>query len=190
MAAPSVFKTSLDNNRIYVPFVIDDNSVPVKLKGIIATGSKFTCVPMSVLHNSVDLQYTGERELIRLHRVPELVNINQVCIPSFTIGNVHLGQQYIYVTNEPSVNECTIGMDILSQVDFVWSAVGKVLGLRKVELKSTNIVTNENLADEIKDFLTRNCAYSAGTFHNIMECMPSKVSMSKEELHKLLRQFL
>ncbi len=114
-----MYSTNLKDER----FVVDCISVWEKGRVIqftVDTGAMFTCCNFSVLGKSLQKKdfISNEMKLLGGFIKGEPVIFYKCRLKQFTIGNIDMGTQNIWVTFDERVTDTVLGMDILQQVIF------------------------------------------------------------------------
>lgn len=115
-----MYSTKLDENRYHATCLAVLDKVSM-LELCIDTGAKYTCCSYNDINNDLqeqdfencDFKYFGgfvEGVFMKFYKYP----VNQ-----FTIGNIDIKQQNIWITFDNRVNDAVLGMDILKQITFL-----------------------------------------------------------------------
>lgn len=106
----------------YVPTCIVNHSIVKPIDSIIDTGAMFTCYFAKVLDKNLteNLFENSEYKIISGF-VDTQINSKfyKYKVKQFTIGNIDLGSQVIWITFDNRITDNIVGMDILSQVTFL-----------------------------------------------------------------------
>lgn len=112
-----MYSTNLGDNRYLVRCLTVAEDINVN-KFIIDTGAKFTCCNYGFIDK--DMQENGlsdcETKLIGGLIKGEFVKFYRYRLKQFSIGNIDMKEQDIWITFDPRVTDIVLGMDILKQV--------------------------------------------------------------------------
>lgn len=142
-----VYSTNIKNNRFYMKCVSVVDKVNV-IECIVDTGAFYTAFTANMFQNLPEEKFMIDNEYetkylggfvksgkIKFYKVP---------VKQFTIGNIDMERQNIWVTFSEDVTESVLGMDILKQITFFQLAnSGKICFLDKNE-SIQDIIKNES----------------------------------------------
>jgi len=112
-----VYNTSIKNNKCLAECIIVGRDVNM-VQFVVDTGAMFTCSH----HKTFDI-HLEERELMGSETKllggfvkGAAVKFYKCSLRQFTIGNIDMGEQDIWITFDKRVTDTVLGMDILKQV--------------------------------------------------------------------------
>lgn len=85
---------------------------------IVDTGARYSCCNYKQIDSSVQENELANCETKHIGGLiqGEAVKFYKYCLKQFTIGNIDMGAQDIWITFEERVTDTVLGMDILKQV--------------------------------------------------------------------------
>lgn len=123
MEAELAYSTNIQNNRYSVPcLTVTANCKAVRLF-VVDTGAKYTCCNYRAIDETLQEDDIKSRNgckckllggLIEGDREP--AEFYKYTLQQFTIGNIDMKSQDVWITFDPRVNEKILGMDILRYV--------------------------------------------------------------------------
>lgn len=132
-----MYSTNIDNNRYFMKCITVVDNIDI-IECIVDTGALYTAFTANMfsnppeedalIKNKNEIKYLGgfvEGDKIKFYRIP---------VSQFTIGNIDMSGQDIWVTFSDDVTQSVLGMDILQQITFFQIAnSGKLCFLDKNE---------------------------------------------------------
>jgi len=112
-----VYSTNIKDNRYQIQCVAVFNKIRAA-RFIVDTGAKFTCCH----YTSIDINLcesklaSNEVKFIGGFVKGAPVKFYKCSLKQFTIGNIDMGKQDIWITFDERVTDAVLGMDILKQV--------------------------------------------------------------------------
>lgn len=121
-----MYSTSLKDNRYLLQCIAVFDKVRA-IKFTVDTGAKFTCCNYKYFDKNIDEKYfIGNEEKFLGGFVKGLpVKFYKCNLKQFTIGNIDMGEQNIWITFDKRVTDTILGMDILQQVIFTANPYNK-----------------------------------------------------------------
>lgn len=117
MEVQSVYSTSIKFDRCTIDCLLVSNKISLE-KFVIDTGAKFTCCSYKVIDGH--LQEKGfhdcEEKSIGGFVKGEYLKFYRLSLQQFTIGNIDMGGQDIWITFDERITDIILGMDILKQI--------------------------------------------------------------------------
>ena len=112
-----MYSTRLRNDRYLVDCLTVSDKVTIG-KFVVDTGAKYTCCNYCVIDSTLeeaqfsdsDIKYIGgfvNGEIVKFYKYP---------LKQFTVGNIDMEEQSIWLTFDERVTDIILGMDILKQV--------------------------------------------------------------------------
>lgn len=121
-----MYSTSIKDNRYQIQCIaVLDNIRSAKF--IVDTGAKFTCCHYMAVDRSIGETELAANEIKMLGGLVKgsLVKFYKLHLKQFTIGNIDMGEQDIWITFDMRVTDTVLGMDILRQVIFTANPYNK-----------------------------------------------------------------
>lgn len=121
-----MYSTSIRNNKCLVECIIVGSDVNM-IKFIMDTGAMFTCCNSKTFDIRLYEKDMADREIKLLGGFVKgsSVKFYKCRMRQFTIGNVDMGEQNIWITFDERVTDAVLGMDILQQVIFAANPYNK-----------------------------------------------------------------
>lgn len=112
-----MYSTNLRNDRYMVDCLTISDKVSLG-KFVVDTGAKYTCCNYCVIDSALkEDQFSGnEVKYIGGFVKGEIVKFYRYSLKQFTVGNIDMEEQYIWLTFDGRVTDIILGMDILKQV--------------------------------------------------------------------------
>ena len=114
-----MYNTNIKNNKYLAECIMVNRDVNMA-KFIVDTGAMFTCCNYKILDIHLEESELADNEIKALggfvRSIP--VTFYKCSLKQFTIGNIDLGKQDIWITFDERVTDTVLGMDILQQVIF------------------------------------------------------------------------
>ncbi len=123
-----MYSTNLKDNRYFVRCltVAEDTNVN---RFIVDTGAKFTCCNHSFIDK--DMREEGmvncEVKFIGGLVKGEVVRFYRYRLKQFTVGNIDMKEQEIWITFDQRVTDVVLGMDILKQVIMIMNPYNQMI---------------------------------------------------------------
>ncbi len=149
-----MFSTSFQDSLRYIVVCITNSRVISLVDTIVDTGAIYTCY----MAHSIDIELTEADLQENEHRdfggfvdgKNRMVRFYQYHLKQFTIGNIDMGAQDIWVTFDKRISDNVLGMDILQAVDFLqFRNTGKISFFQN-EAELSDYVANTRNAIESK----------------------------------------
>ena len=147
-----MFNTKYNDLRYTTSSIIHENNKTDILQAIIDTGARRTVfVASGMKENKMKEEYFQAKPyleiggFIRNDKNNQIVGckIYQYTVTQFTVGNIDLKQQTIWVTFDNRVTDNVLGLDILRQVGFI-------------QYPNSNMLSIFESKDEMNDYIKRN----------------------------------
>ena len=121
-----MYNTSIKNNRYQIQCITVFDRFRV-VKFIVDTGAIFTCCTYKAFdkHIQESDMYHCEMKFLGGFVKGLPVKFYKCSLMQFTIGNINLGKQDIWITFDNRVTDTVLGMDILQQVIFTVNPYNK-----------------------------------------------------------------
>lgn len=121
-----MYSTNIRDNRYLVKCITLLEQAQI-VKFIVDTGAKFTCCNYTVVGLGICEENITESETKFLGGLVKgaPVKFYKCRMKQFTIGNIDMGEQDIWVTFDDRVTDTVLGMDILQQVVFTANPYNK-----------------------------------------------------------------
>lgn len=121
-----MYSTSIKNNRYHVICIAVSDKIR-SANFTIDTGAKFTCCPYTSINMDMqeELVVGNETKMLGGFVKGLPVKFYKLHLKQFTIGNIDMGEQDIWVTFDERVTDTVLGMDIIQQVIFTANPYNK-----------------------------------------------------------------
>lgn len=121
-----MYSTKLNNSRFVVRCIRVTNDVKA-VKFIVDTGAQFSCASYSLIDGGIrEEDFKGcDTKVIRGVIEGESVKLYKYRLKQFTIGNIDMGEQDIWITFDQRVTDTVLGMDILQKIIFTVNSYDK-----------------------------------------------------------------
>ena len=121
-----MYSTSIRNNKCLAECIIVSSDVNM-IKFIVDTGAMFTCCNSKTfdIHLHEKDMTDSEIKLLGGFVKGSFVKFYKHRMKQFTIGNVDMGEQDIWLTFDERVTDTVLGMDILQQIIFAANPYNK-----------------------------------------------------------------
>ena len=115
-----MYSTKLKNNRYIVRCIRMAENVKV-VRFIVDTGAQYSCANYSLIDDTMREEdfYDCDTKNIRGVIEGDSVKLYKYRLKQFTIGNINMGEQDIWITFDKRVTDTVLGMDILKQITFI-----------------------------------------------------------------------
>lgn len=112
-----MYNTNIEDNRYFVRCLSVSKCVSSE-RFIVDTGAVYTCCHYRAIDKNLKEEQLSGCELKCLCGMVNgiAVKFYKYKLRQFTIGNIDLGEQYIWVTFDERVTDIILGMDILKQI--------------------------------------------------------------------------
>lgn len=114
-----MYSTNMKNNRYLAECLLVSRTKYVTFERfVIDTGAKFTCCNYKIVDKALEEKQLSncEKKLIDGFVKGEYLKFDKFYLHQFTIGNIDMGGQYIWITFDERITDIILGMDILKQV--------------------------------------------------------------------------
>ena len=115
MEVQQVYSTSISANKCLVECIAVLDKVRA-VKFIIDTGVMFTCCNYMFFDVHMEEEDYKETKILGRFVKGLPVNFYKCSLKQFTIGNIDMGRQDIWITFDKRVTDIVLGLDILKQV--------------------------------------------------------------------------
>ncbi len=115
-----MYNTNIKDNRCIVDCLAVSHKISME-KFVVDTGAKFTCCNYRVIDGRMkerDFWNCEERHLGGLVK-GQFLRFYRLTLQQFTIGNIDMGSQNIWITFDERITDIILGMDILKQIIMV-----------------------------------------------------------------------
>lgn len=114
-----MYSTNINDNRYVIQCILVHDDTCVR-QFIVDTGARFTCCYYAVVDLDLHEEKIAAKEAKTLGGFVQGVSVifYRLHLKQFTIGNIDMGEQDIWVTFDERVTDTVLGMDILQQVIF------------------------------------------------------------------------
>ena len=123
MEVQSVYSTSIKNDRsIIACLLVSRGKYVTDEKFVIDTGAKYTCCRYTVVDKTLEekkLRNFSDFRLIGGMVEGEYLKFYKYHLNQFTIGNVDMGEQDIWIIFDDRITDIILGMDIPKQIIMV-----------------------------------------------------------------------
>lgn len=121
-----MYSTSIKDSKCLAECIIVSNDINM-IKFVIDTGAKYTCCHSKIIdiHLAEKDLAGNEVKLLGGFVKGAFVKYYQHRMKQFTIGNIDMGEQDIWITFDERVTDTVLGMDILQQVIFTANPYNK-----------------------------------------------------------------
>jgi len=138
-----VYSTRLKDERFSVECIVYTEKVRI-IQYVVDTGAKYTCCNYKEFdkHMKEEEFIECDTKLFGGFIEGSGVKFYKYHVMQFTIGNIDMGEQDIWITFDKRVKETILGMDILKQITFLANADNKQICFYKdyIECKKMIIV--------------------------------------------------
>ena len=112
-----MYSTSIKQNRCRVECIIVAEDIAVE-NFVVDTGAMYTCCNYLLVNDKLDETSLKDCETSCIGGLIEgdKVRFYKYALKQFTIGNIDLGEQSIWITFDQRVTDIILGMDILRQI--------------------------------------------------------------------------
>ena len=121
-----MYSTSIKDNRYQIQCIAVSNKIR-SARFIVDTGAKFTCCHYTLIDFDIREEDLAANEMKYLggfiKGVP--VKFYRYRLIQFTIGNIDLGEQDLWITFDQRVTDTVLGMDILLETIFTANPYNK-----------------------------------------------------------------
>lgn len=118
-----MFSTNIKDDRCIVAcLLVSKGKYVTDEKFVVDTGAKYTCCRYTVVDKTLEekkLRDSSDFRLIGGMVEGEYLKFYKYHLNQFTIGNVDVGGQDIWITFDDKITDIILGMDILKQVIMV-----------------------------------------------------------------------
>lgn len=112
-----MYSTNIKDDRYTVDCVAVSNKISME-KFVVDTGAKFTCCSYKAINGRLkEGEFNGcEQKLIGGFVEGEYLKFYKLALQQFTVGNINMGRQDIWITFDEKITDIILGMDILKQI--------------------------------------------------------------------------
>lgn len=112
-----VYSTNIKDNRCIVDCLVVSRKVSME-KFVVDTGTKFTCCSYKVIDGQLKEKELCDCEERYIGGLVEghFLKFYKLQLGQFTIGNIDMNQQNIWITFDERITDIILGMDILKQI--------------------------------------------------------------------------
>lgn len=118
-----MFSTSFHDSLRYIVVCLTIHHTIKAVETIIDTGAIYTCY----MAHSIDPEMTESDVSDHIHKdfggfvdgKNRVVRFYQYPLKQFTIGNIDMGAQNVWITFDKRISDNVLGMDILQSIDFL-----------------------------------------------------------------------
>ena len=123
-----MYSTKLKDERFSVECITLVEKVRV-IQFVVDTGAKFTCCNYKELDKNIHEEEFAGCEIKTIGGFIEgsVVKFYRCGLKQFTIGNIDMHEQDIWITFDKRVKETVLGMDILQQITFIANSCNKMI---------------------------------------------------------------
>lgn len=121
-----MYSTRIKNNRYYVICIAVSDKIR-SANFTIDAGAKFTCCPYTSINVDMQEELVVGSEMKFLGEFVKGLQVKfyKLHLKQFTIGNIDMEEQDIWITFDERVTDTVLGMDILQQVIFIANPYNK-----------------------------------------------------------------
>ena len=112
-----MYSTSIKDDRCHLDCIAVSNKIAIE-KFVVDTGAKYTCCNYWFIDENLREDSFKNKEMRKIGGMIEGATVNFYRLPlkQFTIGNIDLGKQDIWITFDERVTDIILGMDILKKI--------------------------------------------------------------------------
>lgn len=117
-----MYSTSIKDDRCIVDCLTIADKISLE-KFVVDTGAKFTCCSYKTIDCQLEEKMLSDCEVRSIGGFVrgEYLKFYRLSLRQFTIGNINMGEQDIWVTFDERITDIILGMDILKQVIMIIS---------------------------------------------------------------------
>lgn len=117
MEVQLVYSTNIKDDRCVVECLAVSHKISID-RFVVDTGAKFTCCNYKVIDGRLKEKdfFHCEEKLIGGLVKGQFLKFYKLPLRQFTIGNIDMGQQNIWITFDERITDIILGMDILKQI--------------------------------------------------------------------------
>ena len=151
MEVASVYNTNVDQYRYVIVCIINDSSIKL-VETIVDTGAMRTCYMAHVIDPEltedllVNAPHIDIGGFVDKKSPKNSVRFYQYPVKQFTIGNINLGDQIIWITFDKRVSDNVLGLDILQHATFLQLADSNHLSFFENNTELANYVNSLTLS--------------------------------------------
>ncbi len=136
-----MYSTSIRDNRFQIECIAVSNKIR-SAKFIVDTGAKFTCCHYTLIDWDICEENLLNNEMIGGFVKGLPVKFYKYSLNRFTIGNIDLGEQSLWITFDERITDTVLGMDILQQIIFTAIFLPQIhITKRSISVKTVMIIT-------------------------------------------------
>ncbi|MBR2215549.1 MAG: retropepsin-like domain-containing protein [Selenomonadaceae bacterium] len=144
-----MYSTSFNPPLRYVVVCIANATEIIMVDAVVDTGARYTCFrantinPMLLEKDFIHLPHRDFGGFVDGKNKTQQMRFYQYHLKQFTIGNIDMGVQDIWITFDTRISDNVLGMDILQSIDFLqYRNTGRIIFFQnKAEL--VKYVTND-----------------------------------------------
>lgn len=112
-----MYSTSIKDGRCIVDCLAISDKISLE-KFVVDTGAKFTCCSYKTIDGQLEEKTFSNCEARSIGGFVkgEYLKFYRLSLQQFTIGNINMGEQDIWITFDERITDFILGMDILKQV--------------------------------------------------------------------------
>lgn len=112
-----MYNTNIKHDKCRVECIVVTDNIAVE-NFVVDTGAMYTCCNYWFVNDRLDEDSQKDNEIICIGGMVEgdKVRFYKYRLRQFTIGNIDLGEQNIWITFDERVTEIILGMDLLKQI--------------------------------------------------------------------------
>ena len=172
------------NGRFSATCFLVNNRKHIGVDLLMDTGAIYTCISADKL-DGIELECTGNSlELRGINGKP--FTCMECVVNQFIIGRIDAGKCSVWVFDDTNVELSLLGTDILSRVDYRYSANMRDIWVRYAKPESR--VVSANVCSYIKSLLDRYSIYDG--YAEVRNLLPDNVDMSVDELQILIDKII
>ncbi|MDE5700289.1 MAG: retropepsin-like domain-containing protein [Lachnospiraceae bacterium] len=112
-----MYSTNIKDDRYAVDCLIISHKISLE-KFVVDTGAKFTCCGYKAIDGRLEEKALSNCEIKSIGGFVkgEYLKFYRLTLRQFTIGNIDMGEQDIWITFDERITDIILGMDILKQI--------------------------------------------------------------------------
>ncbi|MCM1154119.1 MAG: retropepsin-like domain-containing protein [Ruminococcus flavefaciens] len=123
-----MYSTNIEDDRCLVDCLMVSNDVSIE-KFVIDTGAKFTCCSYQAIDSRLKEEQVSDSEIKLIGGIVkgEYLKFYKFQLTQFTIGNIDMGMQDIWITFDKRITDIILGMDILKQIVMIMNPYNQTI---------------------------------------------------------------
>lgn len=115
-----MYSTNIKDDRCLVDCLMVLNDISLE-KFVVDTGAKFTCCSYKVIDSRLEEEQIKDSEIKLMGGIVkgEYLKFHKLRLNQFTVGNIDMRTQDIWITFDERITDIILGMDILKQIIFI-----------------------------------------------------------------------